>query len=92
MSKFSDYINNSDMKENATDKNKSDYQDMIDKYSKLSSNELMQEFIKLTAKEKSVGNLSDKKLNGIKDKLKPYLSSEQANSLDSIINMVKDIE
>ena len=89
MSKFSDYINDSDMRETATDKTKSDYQDMIDKYSKLSSNELMQEFIKLTAKEKSAGHLSDKKLNGIKDTLKPYLNSEQVSSLDSIINMVK---
>ena len=89
MSKFSDYINDSDMRETATDKTKSDYQYMIDKYSKLSSNELMQEFIKLTAKEKSAGHLSDKKLNGIKDTLKPYLNSEQVSSLDNIINMVK---
>ncbi len=92
MSKFSDYINDSDMKESKIDKNKNDYQDMIDKYSKLSSSELMQEFLKLTAKEKSAGHLSDKKLNGIKDTLKPYLNSDQASSLDSIINMVKDVK
>ena len=91
MSKFSDYINNNEYKESSIDKNKNDYQNMIDKYSKLSGNELMQEFIKLTAREKKEGRLTDKELNGITNTIKPYLNDEQLNNLDSLINMVKDV-
>lgn len=91
MSKFSDYINDGDMRESSIDKNKSDYQDMIDKYSKLSSDELMQEFIKMTAKEKSAGRLNEKEMTQIKETLSPYLNREQTKNLNTIIDMVKDV-
>ena len=92
MSKFSDYINSEDSNEVGASLDKNDYKDMIDKYSKLSSSELMQEFIKLTVKEKSAGRLNDAELNGITETIKPYLNGEQIDKLDTVINMVRDVK
>ncbi len=90
MGKFSDYNHESDSQNK--EKNEKKYEEMISEYSKLNSNELMQEFLKLTMNQKSKGGLKDTELEGIKNTLYPYLNDEQKSSLNSIINMVKNVK
>lgn len=93
MSKFSDYINTETVnKSEGKIDNKNNYEEMIDKYSKLSNDELISEFIKLTAKEKKNGNLKDRELESIKNTISPYLDAKQNKNLDSLINLVKDVK
>lgn len=90
LGKFSDYnFESTPTGESCKEK---EYQDMISKYSKLNSNELMEEFLKLTMNQKSKGGLSDSELDGIKNTLYPYLNNEQKAKLESIINMVKNVK
>lgn len=90
MGKFSDYSYDVGSQNNEQKENK--YEERIREYSKLSSNELMQEFLKLTMNQKSKGGLKDAELDGIKNTLYPYLNDEQKSSLNSIINMVKNVK
>ena len=61
----------------------------MDKYSKLSSDELMDEFIKEGAKKKENGELDAGHIEKIKGVLAPYLNEEQTEKLNNLLNMVK---
>ncbi|MBE5738253.1 MAG: hypothetical protein E7354_00760 [Clostridiales bacterium] len=98
MTKFSDYMDREDgqsrQEESKTAKKTSvkSYEEMIAKYSKLSNSELMQEFMRLTMKEKEKGSLKDEELEGIKNRLAPYLEQGQKDGLDRLIQMVKNVK
>lgn len=96
MSKFSDYKEppqeNYSKHKNETRANEKNYEELIHKYSKLSNEELMREFLNLTAKEKGEGKLKESELEGIKNTLSPYLDDTQKNNLDSLLNMVRDVK
>ena len=94
--KFSDYIENDVFKENM-DKGTNDYivndnmdstEKLIDKYSKYSTDELMNEFIKLTEEKKRNGTLSADidRYNSI---LEPYLTADQKSRMKNIFDKVR---
>ena len=64
---------------------------MINEYSKLSRNELMNEFIKLTIDKKKRGELSDSELTSIKKTIIPYLNDEQKIMLEKLLSMVENV-
>lgn len=90
MTKFSEYIKNdiSDNIQNSFSRSE-DINDLIDKYSTYSYEELMNEFLKESDRKKKTGELSDSQLDTIKSTLKPYLSEEKQNKLDDLFNVVK---
>lgn len=94
MGNFSDYIKRTNLdSENNNVVNKSDenLEEMIDKYSKLSDNDLMKEFLKLTIEKKKQGKLNDKELEILKNTITPYLDDNQKNSLENLLDMIKNV-
>ncbi len=95
MSKFSEYsfdenrCQESEVRDAKNDSEK--YEKIIDKYSKLSEQELLQEFISLTASKKKMGTLGNDELEKIKGTLSPYLSNTQKMNLDRVIDVIKDV-
>lgn len=98
MNNFSDFMNKNDdeKKVNSTSNKESKYtsdqlQDMINKYSGFSKDKLMSEFIKLTLEKKKRGELSDSELENIKSTISPMLNLEQKESLEKLLDMVKNV-
>lgn len=95
MGRFSDYDYNEKECENVGPEkieNSSEmYEKIIDKYSKLSEQELLQEFMNLTVSKKKNGSISGDDLEKMKATLSPYLSDTQKNNLDKIIKLVNDV-
>ena len=94
MGNFSDYVNNDNYSKTENIKsetNKEDLQKMVDKYSGLSSDELMREFLRMTAEKKKNGELGHGELANIKNTIMPYLDENQKAKLNSLINMVDNV-
>lgn len=95
MGNFSDYIkstNLADDKINAESKNNNEkLEQLIDDYSKLSDDDLMREFLKLTIERKKQGNLNDGELEILKNTIMPYLDEKQINTLENILEMIKNV-
>lgn len=86
--KFSDFS-----KEEKVEKNKREVEDIekvLDKYSKLSSDQLMTEFIKETKKGRKNGTINSSYLSNIKNTLSPYLNDEQKGTLKNLMDMIDD--
>ena len=94
MSNFSDFMKESNQRNSESDKVKTnqEMEKMIDQYSALSENELMQEFIKKTIEQKRNGRLNSEELNNIKSKISPMLNDEQNKKLNELIMMVNGVE
>jgi len=94
MSNFSDFMKESNQRNSESDKVKTnqEMEKMIDQYSALSENELMQEFIKKTVEQKRNGRLNSEELNNIKSKISPMLNDEQNKKLNELIMMVNGVE
>ena len=94
MSNFSDFMKESNQRNSESDKVKTnqEMEKMIDQYSALSENDLMQEFIKKTVEQKRNGRLNSVELNNIKSKISPMLNDEQNKKLNELIMMVDGIE
>ena len=93
MGNFNDYIKSTSdnlQKDNYKDKEK--LEEKINEYSALSSDELMNEFIKLTIEKKKKGELKKEELDSIKDTIEPYLSIEQKIMLNKLMNMVDNVK
>lgn len=93
--KFSNFIESNDMKEDideiVSEKSTTDIEStekLIDKYSKYSTDELMNEFIKITEEKKRNGTLSADfdRYNSI---LQPYLNDEQKNRMRDLFDKVR---
>lgn len=82
-------VNTSNDRKNVSDEN--DINDMINKYSTYSSNELINEFIKLTIEKKRRGELSGGEIDAIRNTIIPYLNSEQVVELDKLLQMVRNV-
>lgn len=93
MSNFSDYIKeeNNRVEEKIDKTKKQNYEEMINKYSSYSKNDLMSEFIKITLEKKKKGELSISELNNLKSTILPFLNSEQKENLDKILQMVENV-
>lgn len=98
MSNFSDFIKNEkndnytstiNTEEKQVDKDK--LEDMIENYSHLSQDELMNEFLKLTMEKKKKGALTDSELNNIKSTILPFLNEEQKSNLEKVLNLVRNV-
>ena len=89
MANFSDYNWN---KENNEQKlSEQDLEKLIDKYSELDNDTLMKEFLKITLEKKKQGKLSDSELSVLKNSILPYLNESQKHSLNSILEIVKNV-
>ena len=89
MANFSDYNWN---KENNEQKlSEQDLEKLIDKYSGLDNDTLMKEFLKITLEKKKQGKLSDSELSVLKNSILPYLNESQKQSLNSILEIVKNV-
>ena len=90
MSSFNDFLKEEDVVEevkNATIEQ--DVNELIDKYSTYSQEDLMAEFLKESERKKLNGELDDGQLSRVKNILAPYLSAEQQEKLNNLLNMVK---
>ncbi|HBO49045.1 MAG TPA: hypothetical protein DD614_04370 [Clostridiales bacterium] len=89
MANFSDYNWN---KENNEQKlSEQDLEKLIDKYSELDNDTLMKEFLNITLEKKKQGKLSDSELSVLKNSILPYLNESQKQSLNSILEIVKNV-
>lgn len=107
MSNFSEYINKnntgngnnqSHSSQNARSQNtgkrysEDELQEMINKYSNYGENQLVNEFIKLTIEKKKRGELKESDIAMLKNTLSPMLNQEQRESLNKILEMVKNVK
>ena len=94
MNKFSEYIKTNvqkDVSNNTHEEmNMEQLEDIIEKYNKLSPEELMSEFIKESNKIKQHGGLEDNQIKKIENVLKPYLNEQQQNMFDSLMMEIRD--
>lgn len=65
-------------------------EDELKKYENLSSEELMAEFIKESRKQRNSGELTDEKINNIKQTLKPFLNDAQQQKLNDLLGVIND--
>ena len=49
------------------------------------------EFFKMTLERKKQGNLKDGELDNIKQTISPYLDSNQRQSLEKLLDMIKNV-
>lgn len=90
MSKFSDFVNNDTLNnDNKKNNGNKDINELINKYSTLSNDELMHEFLTETAKRKENGELTAEYISKVKNILKPHLTKEQIAKLDVLLEMVE---
>lgn len=104
MANFSDFIKNNNVENIDNNDNKNNFksntnskqsnenlEDLIDKYSKYSSNDLMNEFLKLTIEKKKNGQLKDDELNELSKSILPFLDEDQKKNLGKILNVVRNV-
>ncbi len=63
-------------------------EEQLKKYENLSEQELMQEFLKESKKQKLNGQLNEQSLENIKQTLAPFLDSEQLNKLNNLLELI----
>lgn len=92
MGNFSDYMNKAEPENKKNNKiNTEDLEKLIDKYSEYESDALLKEFLKMTLERKKQGNLKDGELENIKNTITPYLDSNQKQSLEKLLDMIKNV-
>ena len=69
--------------------NQDEIKQKIERYKNMSQSELMNELIKETNKQKSNGNLNEKKLQDIKNSMAEFMSAEEQKKLDDIIKILR---
>ena len=67
-----------------------DYQDILNKYKNMDSNELMSNLFSEASKLKSEGKLDSDSLNSLKSTLAPFLNSDQQNMLNNLVNAINN--
>ena len=72
-------------------KEKSDeYQDILNKYKNMNSNELMSNLFSEATKLKKEGKLDPSSLNSIQSTLSPFLNNEQQTMLSNLIKAINE--
>lgn len=82
-----DNLNNNESV-NTCDDNRKNIENLVNKYSNYSSDELMKEFLKITENKRINGTLNED-LDRMQSTLAPFLNDEQKNKMNDIINKVK---
>lgn len=73
------------------DRKKTDeYQDILNKYKNMNSNELMSNLFSEASKLKKEGKLDSQSLNSLKSTLSPFLNSEQQDMLNTLIKAIDE--
>lgn len=93
MSKFSDYIKEEHTTINQINKEKIDENNitnLLEKYSSLSHDQLMSEFVKASKKKKEEGGLSDGECEKLTNALSPYLNDQQKSMMASLLQRGKN--
>ena len=67
-----------------------DYENLINKYKNMDSNELMSNLFNEANRLKSEGKLDSKTLNNLKNTLAPFLNNEQQDMLNNLINAINN--
>ena len=67
-----------------------DYQDILNKYKNMDSNELMSNLFSEASRLKSEGKLDSESLNNLKSTLAPFLNSDQQNMLNNLVNALNN--
>lgn len=75
---------------NEDKKKTEDYQEILNKYKNMNSNDLMSNLLSEASKLKSEGKLDSESLNSLKSTLSPFLNSEQKEMLDSLIKTINE--
>lgn len=91
---FSEYkMKNKKVNENVTngEKNTEKYENIIKNYEKLSDNELLNEFLRITYQKKREGKLTENELKTLSDNLIPYLDDKQKEQLKKVLEIVKNV-
>ena len=83
------YSNNIDASKSV---NHESLEKLIDKYSGLSEDQLMREFLIKTAERKKQGNLSAGEIAHIKSTIEPYLNSEQKQNLYKVFELIDNVK
>lgn len=94
MSKFSQFIKEEHQKpyeEKSQNIDESNIQDMIEHYGKMSTEQLMTEFLKASKKKKQEGGLSDDECDRLTNALSPYLNSEQKETMSKLLERGKNV-
>lgn len=95
MGNFSDYIKRADINNsdniNLDNDKKEVLEKLIEKYSSLSDNDLMKEFLKMTIERKKQGKLNEEELAILKSTILPYLDEAQKNTLENLLEMIKNV-
>ena len=99
--KFSSFKPSNDMNESNknhnenisknNDSNIKNLEDKIDKYSTLSKQELMDEFLKETIKQQRSGNLTSEKIDMYRNTLFPYLNDSQKQVFENLMGTVNNV-
>ena len=79
--------------EKIIDENKekaNDYQDILNKYKNMDSNELMSNLFNEATRLKSEGKLDSQSLNNLKSTLAPFLNNEQQDMLNNLVNAINN--
>ena len=69
-----------------------DIEKMIEKYSKLDKDSLMQEFLQASKTKREAGGLGDEEINRLQSTLAPYLNAEQKEMFGRLMEMGKNAE
>ena len=67
-----------------------EYQDILNKYKNMNSNELMSNLFKEATKLKQQGKLDSESLSNLKSTLSPFLNTEQQTMLNNLINAINE--
>lgn len=79
--------------ENSSTNNNSNtkkYEDILNKYKNMNSNDLMQNLFTEASKLKSEGKLTNESLENLKSTLSPFLNSEQKVMLENLIEAINE--
>ena len=66
------------------------YEDILNKYKSMNSNDLMQNLFTEASKLKSEGKLTNESLENLKSTLSPFLNSEQKVMLENLIEAINE--
>ena len=66
------------------------YEDILNKYKNMNSNDLMSNLFTEASKLKSEGKLNSESLNNLKTTLNPFLNSEQKEMLNNLIDAINE--
>ena len=67
-----------------------EYQNILDKYKNMNSNELMSNLFSEASKLKSEGKLDSESLNNLSSTLSPFLNDNQKDMLNSLVKAINE--